>query len=339
MKILSVNMCCMPNGFFHKIIFYQFLFSNILFNIFLNILSHFQYIFIPINFLINIILCWYITVFFGKILRLFGYNDYQKERIHELSNLFEKYDFIVLQEIFSLYLYDNSNIETIIELGKKYGHVYSCIAENNTYSSLSNGLLILSKHEIESVNTHNYKSHNIFEKTMIFMPLRGVLNANIKLKNEKILSIFTCHNSPDPDIIGYIPNLIVNWWGKIRDDQYIELSNFVNKYKSELCIVLGDFNAHLELDNKKGYKNSEKEIKFIKNTDLKQCKPLKRTFGYNDDNLLSNEYQKKKNNCLDLAFLSKNIEYSMKTIKMKSNNKKYKYLSDHRGLEISFEIN
>ena len=103
MKILSVNMCCMPYGLYHKIAFYQYMFSITIANIFLNMLTYFQYLFIPINLIISIFLGMHLTRLIGLILKYFGYNDYQEERLNELSNLFKKYDIITIQEIYNVY--------------------------------------------------------------------------------------------------------------------------------------------------------------------------------------------------------------------------------------------
>jgi sphingomyelin phosphodiesterase len=285
------------------------------------------------------------------------HGDYKDERMVEFLNLLPEYDIIGLEEIFEG---SDGRKKQMIKLAKEAGFAHIIQSPAPQDGSLDGGLLLMSRFPMVECEFSVYPTGPLFDA----ITAKGVLYARIQIK-QAFMHLFFSHQ--------FETYVEADYCLQIRMESIKVMRKLINKWMSkappgELCMIMGDFNIDPlhpvdvkpnELKNDEG--NNEKVTDYqnlinvlsdygqddIEDLKLKQYGKFPSTFA--------DIYGKDKGCSLDYIFIlkPKGLEYhngqtvekpEIKVIKNTFNinpfpveNKPFKQLSDHYGVELSLE--
>lgn len=209
-RILSVNACCLPNGYRNAKLPTDTVRSgfSLHFLLYALILTYYHYNYHPItidslhssNFLSFAIPLFPICFLFGwmfggQAARLVGRfrqtfcgwgSDYKFERLTILADdVLSQYDVVAVQELFGSIpkLVDAGHVDYLIERAKQYGLIYHSRPQSTKFPSLAmdTGLLILSRFPIEDSTSLVFSKQFLGEQ---FAVNRGAMHAKINLPSK-----------------------------------------------------------------------------------------------------------------------------------------------------------
>lgn len=272
------------------------------------------------------------------------HSDYKTERCKLISNIIQKYDIILFQEIHPSM---NFRSDLIIKNAKKYGLEYSYYSLGPTFLSqycLSNGLLVISRYPIIETDSIGFTQSSSYDNFIE----KGCIYTKVKINDiHQPIHIFNTHLQSSYD---KTPK-----WEQIRSKQLIELKEFLSKkcnLSKDSVIIGGDFNID--------FKTKEGDIL------IETLKPLKDTFKSGDiNNTITIPYDENyiedtrcclickkckvpnnyilENQRLDYIFYSSRSNFKLKKYQIlpyytKSKKLLYKKLSDHNAVSTVFEL-
>lgn len=271
--------------------------------------------------------------------------DYKEERMTDFVKIYaDQYDIICFQEVFGSWSHRRERFIELLsnEAGFKY-HVHSsdndpskynfgklgCIGFSSPFLTTDAGLLIVSKYPIIETNEIVFKQ----SKWSDAMARKGVLHARIKMNDTYIVNIFTTH----------LQSGIGDEAHSIRMSQLKELRYFIINHNDARgfnpSILTGDFNMNgLEAPEYYTLKN-QFQFTFPWIDTLR----IQENTSYGHANIFDEERETKER--IDYIFFSQSQEYGKwKCLHSSVNSfsvddRSYKRISDHDGVEATFKYN
>lgn len=246
----------------------------------------------------------------------------QLEKIKYLAQVIKEkqYDVIALQEVSQsieksivsgdikednfVYLL-NKELHKLGEINYKYVWDFSHIG----YDIYEEGLAILTKHEIEDIDTFYITKSS--EKA--FYKSRKIIRCSIRINN-KIINFFTCH---------------LGWWNDEEEPFQNQVDNLINKVDG-LSFIMGDFNNNAMVRNE-GY-----DYLISKGLIDTYNIALEKDNGITVNGEIAGWEGKKENKRLDIIFT--NINVNVKESRVIFNHINKSIISDHYGVEVDIEV-